>query len=244
MKDILIFFGAFIVIVLIGAVIINLWVYPDGKLNPKDFYFDNSKSVKIKGYTLHYQQKGEKGQPVLLLPGYGSSTYSYRDNINELAKHFKVYVLDYPPFGLSEKGSQKEYSEEKAIELIKGFIDKVEPKRRMNVIGNSGGGKLAIAVAGRYPKRVSTLVLIDSLGLESQSDQFDFLYGLPIIGKSAFKIRLFLIPGMKTITSNYADPLKLSPGEKEILFQNFKLKGYYNAYLKFTKYPQLDVSNE
>lgn len=43
---------------------------------------------------IHYEQKGENGPPLLLVPGFGVGVFHYRRNIEELSKDHRVYALD------------------------------------------------------------------------------------------------------------------------------------------------------
>lgn len=243
-KKFFISLGILITLILISLIIINIWIFPDGKLDLNDFYFENSQTKVIKGYKLHYQMDGEKDIPVLLLPDYGNSSFSYRNNIDELTKNFTIYALDTPPFGLSQKEKSKEYSEEKVVGLIKAFMDSIETDRSFNLVAHGGGGRLAIALAARYPKKIGSLVLINSYGLENPNGLINSVYAIPFFGKAIFKTKLHLIPGRRMIIANYKDPLKLTPGEKEILFQSQRLKGYYNSYIEYNLNPRINVPKE
>src|SRR6266851_2543862 len=62
-----------------------------------------SRFIDINGIKTHYLTAGE-GEPVLLLPGLGASAaMSSEVTIKPLADRFKVYALDLPGSGESEK---------------------------------------------------------------------------------------------------------------------------------------------
>ncbi|PRQ39265.1 putative soluble epoxide hydrolase [Rosa chinensis] len=55
-----------------------------------------------RGHKIHYVVQGE-GHAVLLIHGFGASSFHWRSNIPELAKKYKVYAIDLLGFGWSEK---------------------------------------------------------------------------------------------------------------------------------------------
>ena len=60
-----------------------------------------SEFVTIDGVKTHFVKKGDHGLAVVLVHGFGASTYSWRSTIAALAKDFRVYALDMKGFGLS-----------------------------------------------------------------------------------------------------------------------------------------------
>lgn len=62
----------------------------------KSHYFTTSDGV-----TLHYTTAG-KGEPMVILPGYGCASDHFERTIIELSSHFKVYCIDYRWHGKSE----------------------------------------------------------------------------------------------------------------------------------------------
>lgn len=55
----------------------------------------------VDGVEVFYVENGV-GEPVVLIHGWASSSYSWRRNIPALAEHFRVIALDLPGFGLSQ----------------------------------------------------------------------------------------------------------------------------------------------
>ena len=76
------------------------------KTSPK--YFLGAKTWNWKGHQIHYVDLGEpedsKKKPTLLLVhGFGASSYHWRYNIPELSKKYHVFAIDLLGFGLSDK---------------------------------------------------------------------------------------------------------------------------------------------
>ncbi len=116
--------------------------------------------IDADGLRLHYVEAGE-GDPVLLIHGFGASTFSYRFAIPELAQHYRVVALDLKGFGYSERPTSSDYSLTAQADLVGRAMDRLGIERAA-VVGHSMGGAVAMRLALRHPDRVSRLVLVDS----------------------------------------------------------------------------------
>ena len=61
-----------------------------------------SKFVEVEGLRLHYLEQGG-GDPVLLLHGWPTSSFLWRNVIGRLGPQSRGIALDLPGFGQSEK---------------------------------------------------------------------------------------------------------------------------------------------
>ncbi len=118
-----------------------------------------SRFATIDGIRLHYQEKGE-GLPLVLLHGFGSSTFTWKDVLDPLATRFRVIALDLMGFGFSDK-PRADYSVKRQAELAMKLLDQLGVGKA-NICGNSMGGSIAIFAAATFPDRVSSLILIDA----------------------------------------------------------------------------------
>ena len=140
---------------------------------PADISFDEfratvpnseySRFVEIDGVRIHYQEKGT-GTPLVLLHGFTSSTYSWKDVFDQLSKTFRVIAVDLKGFGFSSK-PDGDYSRRAQATLLVHLLDSLKVERAW-LCGNSMGGEVALNVAVKSPQRVAGLVLIDSAGVE------------------------------------------------------------------------------
>ncbi len=117
--------------------------------------------VNIDGLKTHFVRKGEQGPVIVLLHGFGSSTYTWRLNVEELAKKHQVYALDLKGFGLTAKPKDGNYHVGAYADQLRRFLD-VMKLPKVILAGNSMGGAVAMNLALRYPERVEGLILIDA----------------------------------------------------------------------------------
>lgn len=119
--------------------------------------------VSIDGIEINYIEEG-KGKAVLILHGWGANIDTVLPIVNLLKAHFRVYALDLPGFGRSEKPGEVFGSKDYA-RVIKGFLDAVGIEKVI-LIGHSFGGKISILLGLSHPEMVDKMVLIDSAGLK------------------------------------------------------------------------------
>ena len=125
-------------------------------------------TVVVGGRTLSYLRRGESGEAVLLIHGFGGDKNSWLFNHEVLAAGHVVYALDLPGHGASEKKIDDPTLAGFAKTVV-GFADALQ-FGDFHLIGHSLGGAIGIATALRSPDRVRSLTLIASAGLGSEID--------------------------------------------------------------------------
>ena len=102
------FLKLLLALIVIAAIALIVFWYA----RPADLSFDKVRAsvpnsayshfADIDGVHVHYQEKGT-GPPLVLLHGFSSSTYSWKDVFEPLSKNFRVIVVDLKGFGFSGK---------------------------------------------------------------------------------------------------------------------------------------------
>jgi len=112
-----------------------------------------------------YGVAGADGLPVVFLHGWALGSRSYRRSIDRLlALGCQVYAPALPGFGGTPDLPRRQFSFGGYADWVDGFLDAVEVKEKVFLMGHSFGGGVAIKVAHRHGARVRTLVLINSVG--------------------------------------------------------------------------------
>jgi pimeloyl-ACP methyl ester carboxylesterase len=114
----------------------------------------------VDGHRLRFVRTG-RGPAVVLVHGFGSSLYTWKDVLPGLARDHDVVALDLPGFGLSDRPS--DLSVEDLPRAVLGLMDRLSIERAA-LVGNSLGGGVAAIVAAGHPDRVRALVLVDAAG--------------------------------------------------------------------------------
>ncbi|NLC03238.1 MAG: alpha/beta hydrolase [Tissierellia bacterium] len=118
--------------------------------------------LNIDGLDINYICEGE-GKDLIVLHGWGCNIDTVMPIVNILKEKYKVYALDLPGFGKSDKPKDAINSFD-YVEIVRGFMKKLDIKKA-TFVGHSFGGKLSIIMGSKYPSQVDKLVLIDSAGL-------------------------------------------------------------------------------
>jgi len=112
-----------------------------------------------KGMQCAYRQQGDKGKPVVLIHGFGVSSFQYRDTLKALSLSNRVFALDLVGFGSSDQ-PDAEYCMEFWRDQVIDFVDNVVGEPAV-LVGNSIGSLAALHVASTKPELASGVVLIN-----------------------------------------------------------------------------------
>ena len=112
---------------------------------------------------IHYRTLG-RGEPLLLIHGLMTSSYSWRYVMGRLANEYQIIAPDLPGAGRSDQPADRSYHPERLAEWI-GEFQRAVGIRGCLTIGNSLGGYLCMRLALRDPGAISRLTNIHSPGL-------------------------------------------------------------------------------
>jgi non-heme chloroperoxidase len=111
------------------------------------------------GLRLHYAEQGDPGgEPIVFLPGYTDSWFSYSRVLPLLPARYHAYALDQRGHGDSERPDCCYAVEDFAADVV-AFLDAVAAERA-TLVGHSGSCLVARRVAEAHPERVARLVLL------------------------------------------------------------------------------------
>jgi pimeloyl-ACP methyl ester carboxylesterase len=110
---------------------------------------------------LAYRELGS-GPPVLLLHGWPTSSFLWRDVMPAIARGNRVLALDLPGFGGSDKPLETRYDFEFFTRAIDGFLAAAGVDR-VAIAGHDLGGPIAVRWALDNPEHVTHLALLNTL---------------------------------------------------------------------------------
>ncbi|WP_418647006.1 alpha/beta fold hydrolase [Thauera butanivorans] len=123
-------------------------------------------SIVAAGIRTNYHDLGS-GHPLLMIHGSGpgvSAWANWRLVMPELARQARVIAPDMVGFGFTERPAGQRYDMDDWVAQAVGLLDALGIERT-DLVGNSFGGALALAIAIRHPQRVRRLVLMGSVGV-------------------------------------------------------------------------------
>ena len=125
-----------------------------------------AESVLAAGIRTNVHDVGS-GPPVLLIHGSGpgvSAWANWRLVMPELAQRSRVIAPDMVGFGFTDRPAGQRYDLDTWVAQAVGLLDALDIERT-DLVGNSFGGALAMALTIRHPQRVRRLVLMGSVGV-------------------------------------------------------------------------------
>jgi pimeloyl-ACP methyl ester carboxylesterase len=165
LKGLLVVLLVIVLILAIGPFLIP--VPPlEGTSDPLDLADPDSQFADINGLTVHYKRMGQGEPAIILLHGFGASTFSWEQVMEPLAQHGTVIAFDRPAFGLTERplppfDGASPYSGDFQVDLLFGLMDEFGFEKAI-LIGNSAGGTVISNAALAHPERVTGMVLVSA----------------------------------------------------------------------------------
>lgn len=131
------------------------------------------------GIQTNYHDLG-RGFPVLMIHGSGPGVSAYanwRLAMPVLAQTRRVIAPDMVGFGFSERPPGMNYTMDAWIKQAVGLLDALDLPQ-VDLVGNSFGGALSLALAIRHPQRVRRLVLMGAAGVNFEiTPALDAIWG-------------------------------------------------------------------
>ena len=136
-------------------------------------------SINAGGINTNYHDVGE-GTPVVLIHGSGpgvTSWANWRVTMPELGKYFRVLAPDMYGFGYTEFPTEPIRDKQVWVDHLVGFLDALNIEK-VDLVGNSFGGGLALAFLIAHPERVNRSVLMGSVGMHFDiTEGLDYVWG-------------------------------------------------------------------
>ncbi|TCJ96339.1 2-hydroxy-6-oxonona-2,4-dienedioate hydrolase/4,5:9,10-diseco-3-hydroxy-5,9,17-trioxoandrosta-1(10),2-diene-4-oate hydrolase [Nocardia alba] len=129
---------------------------------------DTGRTVQVGNREIYFSEFGS-GPAVVLLHGGGpgaTGLSNYSRNIEALAQHFRVLVLDMPGYGRSSKYVDQSDPFGDLARVLGEFLDALQIDSA-HLIGNSYGGAAALRLAMDRPDKVGRLILMGPGGVGS-----------------------------------------------------------------------------
>jgi pimeloyl-ACP methyl ester carboxylesterase len=119
------------------------------------------KTVEVDGLDIFYREGGDRANStVLLLHGFPTSSFMFRNLIPALADEYHLVAPDYPSYGQSSFPTKHEfdYTFERFYEVVLGFVDTVGLDT-FSIYIQDYGAPIGLRIASRHPERVQALIV-------------------------------------------------------------------------------------
>ena len=161
---------------------------------------------------LHSEEEGS-GPPLLLIHGFGASSYSWRAVRSELARTNQVIAIDLKGFGRSDKPLDDDYAAHDQAKLLVRFLDR-RGIQEVSVAGHSFGGAIALSLAlelnRKHPGRLKKLILVDGVAYEQGLPPALHVLRTPYIGPASAAVIPPILQSTAGLVLAYKDSSKIT----------------------------------
>jgi 2-hydroxymuconate-semialdehyde hydrolase len=199
---------------------------------------------EIIGGLRTYFHRGGKGKPVLFIHGSGpgvSAWANWRLTLPYFIENgFEVFAPDVVGFGYTERPENFEYTHKSRVKHLVDFVEHFDLKE-LNIVGNSMGGALALALALEIQDRIRKIVIMGSVGVKFPiTEGLEFIWGYKPSIENMRKVIWYLssnpeLVGDELVRLRYS--ASIQPG-----FQETYEKMFYPPYQKHLD--EMDVEDK
>lgn len=211
----------------------------------------NAEFQNVAGLDVHLEKVDYSGTCncqaplILLLHGFGASSFSWQKVSGPLSKLGEVVAYDRPAFGFTERPTEwavtNPYSLAGQIDLLDGLIAKFGQGRKVILVGHSAGGQLAAEFARLRPKKVNALILVDPAILTTGGIPawLSWVLDVPQIDRiGPLLVGQISSSGDSVIRQSWFDPSKISQATFDGYHAPLQIKGWERAFWQFVKAPK------
>jgi pimeloyl-ACP methyl ester carboxylesterase len=207
--------------------------------------------AELGGVSVAYQEMPYSGTCkckaplIILLHGFGASTFSWREVEKPFTRFGQVIAYDRPGFGFSERpskwGDVNPYSFAGNFRILDDLITKFGAGRRVVLVGHSAGGQLAAEYARLHPASVSSLILVDPAILTTGTapSWLQWFYDIPQIARlGPILVSTIASSGDELIYKSFYDKSKVTKGVLEGYHKPLKVAGWEQGFWNFVTAPR------
>ena len=185
--------------------------------------------IKIGGLNTRYWMAGDTGPNVVLIHGVGRFLEEWLPSFDALAAHNRVYALDLPGHGRSDKPLSASYRLVDLARFVNDFMGALDINQA-HIVGHSLGGGIALQLTLQFPEAVDKLVLVCSAGLGKEATLVLRITAVPLLGELLTRPSL---NGTRRLLKEFVkDPAFLTDDFVDLSYRMAALPGAQQAVLK------------
>jgi pimeloyl-ACP methyl ester carboxylesterase len=206
----------------------------------------DSRFIDVEDISVHYKQAGSDTPAFLLLHGFGASTFTWREVMDDFSALGRTVAYDRTAFGLTGRPLDFEgdnpYGAQAQISQAIGLMDALDIDRVV-LVGNSAGGTTAANIAVVRPERVQALVLVSpAIGMGGGRLRWlqPLLHTPQMDHLGPWLARRITTSGSELMQRAWHDPSLLTPAIIEGYRLPLKAHDWDRALWEFSRAPRTD----
>ncbi len=180
-------------------------------------------SVELSKATVFYREAGQ-GPPVVFVHALLTDSRTWLDQLDGLAGRRRLLAPDLSGQGFSSPMRLEKVSSDYYADELLEFLDALQLREAIDVVGLSGGGMIAAIACARRPARCRSLVLISTAFNDGATDAAGIRY-------RAENARTVVIEGKDTLFRRFNEYI-VAPGA------SLSARARYRTMLEQTPYEQ------
>ena len=229
-----------------------------GTLTYREAAGEDPEFVQAGGLEVHLQTAEFSGEPtsdrpplIILMHGFGGSTFTWREVIGALAQYGDVIAYDRPGFGFTERPTSWQgvnpFGFEGNFRILDDLILEFGAERNVVLVGHSAGGQLAAEYARLNPDKISSLVLVDPAILTTGGapDWLGWLWDVPQIDKlGPILVGGIASSGEQILEESFFNPELITPDVRAGYRAPLKVEGWERGFWNFVSAPRANALEE
>jgi pimeloyl-ACP methyl ester carboxylesterase len=204
------------------------------------------------GVTLNARHGGPEGAPaILFLHGFPESHRTWRNQIDDLSRDFRVVAPDQRGFGGSDRPEGVEnYETARIVQDAMALMDALGIDH-FTLAGHDWGGAVAWTAALQHPKRVGRLIIVNAphpllfqkslIEDEAQREASQYINFFRSEMAEAAIVAMGLEAFMEKVLLSHADPTKLPAEERQHYLEDWRQPGALTSMLNWYRASALVV---
>lgn len=233
-------------------------VESSGTLSAEQAAGPSAEFVTLQGLQVHIESAEHTGdlgdtlgdsavEPplIVLMHGFGASTFSWREVLQPLAQFGDVVAYDRPGFGFTERptefSGENPYGVPGNLALLDAVLERFAHARDVILVGHSAGGLIAGEFVRLNPDRVDALVLVAPAVLSSGGTPAWLapLLAVPQIDRlGPLAVQSIASSGEQLLEQSFADPAALTDAVRAGYRAPLTVVGWEAALWKLTRAPR------
>ena len=205
-----------------------------------------SKFVTLSSHEVHLVEAGDPNSEnlLILMHGFGASSFSYKDNLEILGEVAHVIAYDRAAFGFTERLTDWEinpYGTPGQLEVIGDIVTKYGSNKNVFLLGHSAGGSIAASYAVDNQEKLAGVILFaPAIGIGGGGGNlFNWIFDFPQLDHiGPLLVSTIATSGLDLIYSSYFDETQVTEEVLAGYTAPLEVAGWERAFWEFNKAPR------